>query len=142
MQQNISVEFTPEDLGRTFLLGIGIDHYESSRIEPLANAVRSTTSFINLLLERYQLEESNLITLFDRQAMRSNILENLQRLAKTLTPEDDLLIFYAGQSAYNKELDISYWMPHDMKMDDLSSGISHEELIRFISADPIVGICS
>ena len=131
MQQNISVEYTPEGPGRTFLLAIGIDQYESSRIQPLNSAVRDATSLISLLLESYHFEESNLITLFDRQAMRENIMETLIDLTKKLGPEDDLLIFFAGHSIDDPELEASYWMPHDADRTDLNSAISHESLLNY-----------
>ena len=54
-------------------------------------------------------------TLFDGQATLDNILKELRNYARSLGPNDALLIYYAGHGYYDKLLKKGYWVPTEAR---------------------------
>jgi len=80
--------------GEQWLLTIGIDSYLSwPRLKTAANDAKALK---NVLLERYHVDQSHVIELYNENATRKNILGTLRDLSRKVKPDDSLLIFYAG----------------------------------------------
>ncbi len=97
--------------GKNYLLAIGIDQYLHCR--PLANAVRDARAVVEVLTTRYRFERQNVIELYDRDATEAHILDAFRDLVRTLTPADNLLIFFSGHGEYDDVLKEGYWIPVD-----------------------------
>lgn len=59
----------------------------------------------------YTFEPENLKLL--RDPTRADIIMTLDKLSHELTPNDNLLIFYAGHGHWDEERETGYWMPSD-----------------------------
>lgn len=105
--------------GKFYALLIGIDKYQDSELPDLSNPIRDTEAFYKVLTSNYIFEKDNIILL--KNARRSDIHDALDDMAKKITHEDNLLIFYAGHGWWDKKANVGYWLPadadHDRKAD-------------------------
>ena len=90
---------------KNYLLVIGIDKY--AELPKLYNAVNDAKEIVQILLEKYQFEESQLIELYNESATKKNIYRKLRELNKQVTPADNLLIYFSGHGEYDE----GYWTP-------------------------------
>ena len=97
--------------GKYHALVIGNDHYH--HWEKLKNAVADATAVAQVLQQQYGFQ----ITLL-KDATRKDILGTLNGFRATLTPEDNLLIYYAGHGYLLSEIDRGYWIPVDAEINN------------------------
>ncbi len=116
--------------GENYLLIIGIDQYKHWK--PLHNAVKDVRDISRLLTERYQFEPARVITLFDDEATEDNIRKTLLGIKKTITKEDNLVVFYSGHGCYDADLDEGYWVPANARKDNPSDYISNSDVLKWI----------
>jgi hypothetical protein len=95
-----------QGFGNYHALVIGNDHY--LHWEKLKNAGADATAVAQVLQEQYGFQ----VTLL-KDATRKDILSALNGFRATLTPEDNLLIYYAGHGYLQSEIDRGYWIPID-----------------------------
>src|SRR4030042_7000598 len=99
--------------GKYYALIIGINEYQDPNLSNLDYPVKDAESLRNILETRYLFDEENIIFLVN--ATRSEINNALDILARKITREDNLLIFYAGHGWWDEKADIGYWLPKDAK---------------------------
>ena len=116
--------------GNNYLFVIGIDHYV--HCPQLANAVRDARDLIAVLTEEYAFRPENVITLFDEEATEDNILYQFRELVRTVTPSDNLLVYYSGHGRYDKFLDQGYWIPVDAHPDMAGQQISNSNIVQIL----------
>lgn len=119
-------------LGKYYFLGIGIDRYQ--QLPNLFNAVRDVKEVSEILLNKYTFEQQDTILLFDEQATRDNILDTLSRLSEQVSENDNLIIYYSGHGKYNQIIDLAYWLLFDSMPNKDYTGISNDELSRFVKS--------
>ena len=93
--------------GRNFLLAIAIDEYV--HCSKLNNCVKDARDFITILVNNYQFELENTITLFNSEATRSSISRTFQELKTKVKPQDNLVVYFSGHGETVD--DIGYWVP-------------------------------
>lgn len=118
--------------GKSCILAIGINQY--THCPPLYNAVNDAQQMVNLLTSKYQFDHTEVITLFDGDATRRNIFLHLENLARKITPEDNLLIYFSGHGTYKDIIDEGFWVPVDAYLDDQSSFIPNSSIIKYLKA--------
>lgn len=118
--------------GKNFLLVIGIDQY--LHFPHLNNAVRDAQTFAKLLQERFQFDVHNTETLFNENATERQLLFKLRDMARLVTPEDNLVIFFSGHGAYDPILDEGYWIPVDGEQDAMEDYIPNSKIHKVLSA--------
>jgi len=116
--------------GKYYFLGIGIDNYLN--LPNLFNAVRDVKEVSDTLLRQYTFEPQYNFLLLNEQASRHNILSTLSRLTKEITENDNLIIYYSGHGKYNQTIDLAYWLLYDSTPNEEYTGISNDELLRFV----------
>ncbi len=114
----------PEVLGKYHALVIGNNGYR--HLPKLRSAVADARSVARLLKERYGFQVRLLL-----DADRSTMLTEFERLRRSLTPEDNLLIYYAGHGWLDVESDEGFWLPVDA---------DRESQIQWISNATVTGI--
>lgn len=90
---------------------IGIDNYKDENILDLDNPVKDAEKLRQTLIDTYNFNEENISFLKD--ATREDIIRSLDALAKEVSTEDNLLIFYAGHGVWYPESNNGYWLPSD-----------------------------
>lgn len=121
--------------GDQWLLTIGIDTYLSwPRLKTAANDARALK---DVLLERYHVDPSHVIELYNENATRKNIIGSLRDLSKKVKPDDSLLIFYAGHGHVDNITKKGSWIPVESGTDDPSAWISNQDVKDYLNIDAI-----
>ena len=111
---------------------VGIDQYRDEHISDLSYAVSDCMKLESLLCKKYTFEKKHLVGIYNDMATRENLIEVFRRLIRELGPEDNLLLFYAGHGDFDKELDGSYWLPHEAERGKTHSYLYNERVFEFI----------
>ncbi|MCB9285470.1 MAG: caspase family protein [Lewinellaceae bacterium] len=118
--------------GTNYLLVIGIDNYQ--HFPHLQNAVRDARTFATLLQDRYQFEVENTEVLFNEDATERQLLFKLRDLARLITPDDNLVIYFSGHGEYDEVLKEGYWIPVDAEPDALEDFIPNSKIHTVLNA--------
>jgi hypothetical protein len=97
-------------LGSYRALVIGINNYQDKNIPALKTAVNDAREFAKLLQTRYGFKVTLLL---DRQATRQAIMEKMRDLAVNTSPDESVLIYYAGHGEVDRVLNDGWWVPAD-----------------------------
>lgn len=116
---------------KNHLFIVGIDTYKEKCHSKLLNPVRDCNELIKELRDNYGFE---LITdeLFNENATRRNIIEQLNSLSYSTLEEDNLIIYFAGHGHIAPDTSRGYWVPYDAA-NGVSDFVSHAEVIDTIS---------
>jgi len=116
--------------GNYYALIIGIDDY-SGIWTKLNNAASDAKSVERVLTTKYFFDE--IITLYNEEATRENIMNKFEWLLKTVHENDNLFIYYAGHGEYNENLNKGFWVPIDATVESLSKYISNDDIKTFLA---------
>jgi len=128
---NVSKERSEMIIGDYFALIIGIDDY-SGTWTPLNNAVRDAKAIKEMLESKYKFEYIR--TLYNRLATRQEIIRQLEWLARTVTEDDNVFIYYSGHGEFKKEYNKGYWVPVDATEESTYQYVSNNDIQTFLSA--------
>ena len=115
------------DFGNYHALVIGNNDYQF--MPPLKTAANDAQAVAQLLHEKYGFSVE---TLFN--ATRSDILLALSRYRRTLSIDDNLLIYYAGHGWLDMAGDEGYWLPVDAEKDIETHWISNSYMTTTLRA--------
>ncbi|MCS6946755.1 MAG: caspase family protein, partial [Steroidobacteraceae bacterium] len=104
------------DFGRYYALIIGNNDYQS--LPDLSSPIADATALATLLEQSYGFKTTVL-----RNATRYEILSALNRLREVLTPEDNLLIYFAGHGELDEVNQRGNWLPVDAERDSNANWI-------------------
>jgi hypothetical protein len=121
--------------GEQWVLTIGIDSYLSW--PRLKTATNDAKALKKVLLERYHVDSSRIIELYDENATRKNILGTLRDLSRKVKPDDSLLIFYAGHGHVDNITKKGSWIPVESSTEDPSAWISNQDIKDYLNIDAI-----
>ncbi|MEQ9640458.1 MAG: caspase family protein [Alphaproteobacteria bacterium] len=113
--------------GRYHALVIGNNAYQS--LPKLQTAVADAEAVAQLLETKYNFQVRLL-----RDATRTDILRALNEYRAELTPDDNLLIYYAGHGYIDRQTDTGFWQPVDAEDDDDLNWVSNADLTRRLNA--------
>ena len=113
--------------GKSWFLGIGINNYK--HFNNLYNAVRDVEAIRQELEEHYDLTE--VVSLFDQQATRRNIIRKLDELVRKVQEGDKLLIHYSGHGHLSTS-GKGYWIPHDAELNYTDDYIANSRLRDYL----------
>ncbi len=123
-----------------FLLVIGIDKYNTPNFQPLNNAVSDAKQLIKVLEGKYNFQEQKY--LFDENATRENIINELNELSNAVLEDDYVVIFFAGHGWEEPTNKLGYIIPHNAQ--NKASFVSFNEVkndyINFLKAKHILVI--
>lgn len=125
-----------EDLisgGKFVGLIIGINSYHGYW-PSLSCPVNDARELGSILTDKYGFD--TVITVYDKDATRKNIIQQLEWLTENLNKDDNLLIFYAGHGQFNKNLNRGYWVPSDAVSNSAADYIPNGEIRTFMSGIP------
>jgi WD40 repeat protein len=101
--------------GVAYILAIGINSYANAQYN-LKYAVADAQAFSEEIKRQQEkigrYERIEIISLYDKDAVKSNIIERLKQLAAKVQPEDAVLVYFAGHGAAAKQR--FYLIPHDL----------------------------
>jgi hypothetical protein len=134
-KQNIN--FYPEIVFRTlngkgsyYALLIGIDKYTDPAIPDLDNPINDATRLQNILVSKYTFQEDQIKLL--KNPGSEELIIALDELAHKITPDDNLLIFYAGHGWFDEKANIGYWLPSDAKQVNKAAWFRNSTLCDYL----------
>ncbi len=114
-------------LGRYHALVIGINAYES--LPRLETAINDARAIGDVLENAYGYKVRLLL-----DATRADIIRALDDYRKTLTKDDNLLIYYAGHGYLDTESDRGFWLPADASGETQVSWLSNVTITDSLKA--------
>jgi len=113
-----------------YALIIGINNYSDPAINSLRNPIRDSERLYEILTTKYTFEEENIQFLKD--AKREELFYALDYLTRTVTPDDNLLIFYAGHGRWDDDAKIGYWLPSNARKISSAEWFPNSQLVDFL----------
>ena len=98
-------------LGENHLIAIGIDPYTSSYFPNLNGAKRDAETFAAILTDKYGF--SLVGALYNEKATRSAMFQVLRDLGKSVQPDDNVVIYFAGHGYFDHDIHVGYLVPYD-----------------------------
>ncbi len=130
--ETIDIDFTPAVKAVNFLLVIGIDNYKYW--PPLGNAVADAKNIKQTLLNQYEVNSDNVFELYNNDATRNSIINELIKIKRELTNNDNLIIYYAGHGDYNTKTDEGAWIPVNANVNSESEYLGNKTLLGFLNS--------
>ncbi len=118
--------------GKYYALIIGIDDYMDERITDLDYPIQDADSIYETLVDNYNFNSSDIT--FLKNPNRVEMIIALEELEKKVTPDDNLLIFYAGHGFWDEKSGIGYWLPHDAAESNTANWFRNSTLRDFIGS--------
>lgn len=138
-ESKLNIKYAPEIVFRTingkgkyYALLIGIDQYQDPAIPNLDNPIKNAQTLYEVLTSNYIFKEEN-VTLLEN-VEREDIIQILDELAVKITPNDNLLIFYAGHGWWDEKANIGYWLPADAKQVNKAAWFRNSTLSDYMKA--------
>jgi uncharacterized repeat protein (TIGR01451 family) len=127
---NVAQAMKSVQVGEYYALIIGIDQY-GGEWPQLQNAVNDARGVAETLSKKYTFHY--LKTLYNKEATRDNILNELEWLMQHARENDNVLIYYSGHGEYLQNIDKGFWVPADATSKGISRYISNEDIRSFLS---------
>lgn len=115
------------DFGRYYALVIGNNDYK--HFKNLTTAANDAKAVRSLLKQVYGFEVTYIIN-----ANRKQIIDAFSHFRRTLTPRDNLLIYFAGHGVLDKDAGRGYWLPVDSERDSPANWISTGDISDSLKA--------
>jgi uncharacterized caspase-like protein len=96
----------------------------------LKNAVNDAKAIETLLKNKYKFDYFK--ALYNNDATRVNIIEQMEWLVANVKASDNVLIFYSGHGEFNQALNKGYWVPADATAKSTSYYISNSDIQTFL----------
>lgn len=113
-----------------YALIIGINHYDDYEITNLDNPIRDAQKLTKALTSKYTFKEENVTLIKD--ANREEIINSLDYLSRKVTPQDNLIIFYAGHGWWDEGSNIGYWLPSDARKNSKAAWFRNSTLVDYL----------
>ena len=117
-------------VGKYYALVIGIDNYKGDWPK-LNNAVNDAKTISDVLRSDYRFDE--IITLYNEEASRDNIIQKLEALASKTAKDDNVLVYYSGHGEFNQQYNRGYWVPANATTKSTSGYISNPDLQTYLN---------
>jgi hypothetical protein len=113
---------------RRLAILIGNNGYKKP-IPELETPIADVGKTADILKERFGFEVKVL-----KDASKSQIIEALNRVAEEATPEDSVLLFYAGHGYLMQDTKMGFWIPVDASVKSAVGWISNTDIAKLLSA--------
>lgn len=114
--------------GKFYALLVGCSDYTDPSISDLGGLpVTDAEALAACLKKNYTFEEQNVQVL--KSPTRRELVIALDEMSKKVTPDDNVLIFYAGHGHYEDDNDIGYWLPKDAEVSNSANWLYNDQLV-------------
>lgn len=118
--------------GKYYALIIGNNDYQDPSIASLDEPIKDATKLFNVLTTQYSFDTKNVV--FLKNASYVQLIEALDNLSKNITPNDNLLVFYAGHGWWDESKNLGYWLPIDAKKSNTAFWIANSRISDYMSS--------
>ena len=113
---------------------VGVQDYEDNDFPDLKKPVSDAQRLMKILLDRYTFDSDK--TVFLKNPTKYEFTKQMENFAQIVSPNDNLLVFYAGHGDWDPKSETGYWLLADAKKKDKSSWFSNSSLRDYIRAIP------
>lgn len=114
-----------------YALVIAVEEYDDPNINDLDHPIDDAGRFINIIESEYNFHEENVN--FLKNPTKADIIGTLHHMRGELTPEDNLLIYYAGHGHWDEEMETGYWLPRDASRDNPVDWLPNTDLTNYLN---------
>ncbi len=118
----------PEPKRRRFALLVGNNAY-AAPIPALETPIADVSQIAGVLQSRFGFETRIL-----KDAGKATLIEALNAIAAEATPDDAVLLMYAGHGYLLEDIDMGYWIPVDASVKTAKGWISNSDISKLLSA--------
>ena len=111
---------------------IGINNYNDDSIPDLVHPIPDAEKLHQTLTSLYNFEDDN--TMLLKNPTKADIIYSLDEIARRITPDDNLLIYFAGHGDFDWDSDkqMGYWLPSNASPDFIDEWISNLEVVDYL----------
>ena len=109
---------------------IGINQYNDDSIPDLVHPISDAEKLHQTLISSYNFEEGDIS--FLRNATRTDIIVSLDNLIQVVTPDDNLLIYFAGHGDWDSDKQMGYWLPSNASRSFIDEWMSNKEIVDYL----------
>lgn len=117
---------------RNYALLIGVQEYQDSAIVSLNEPLKDAAQLKEILITQYLFDSVDVTILANPTFEEINVA--FDELSHRITPNDNLLIFYAGHGYFDEKTNIGYWLPADAKEKNRAKWFRNSALVENIGA--------
>ena len=114
-----------------YALVIAVQEYDDPNINDLDHPIRDASRFIEIIESDYNFRKENVQ--FLKNPTKADIIGTLHNMRSKVTPEDNLLIYYAGHGHYDEEMETGYWFPKDANPDNPVDWLPNTDLTNYLN---------
>jgi hypothetical protein len=114
-----------------YALVIAVEKYDDPSVNDLDQPIEDATRFCELINKEYHFEKANIT--FMKNPTKAEIIGTLHNMRSVVTPEDNLLIYYAGHGFWDEEMSTGYWLPRDASRDNPVNWLPNTDLTNYLN---------
>jgi TolB-like protein len=118
--------------GKYHAIVISENQYQDPNISDLVEPKNDADKLVALLTSKYFFQAADITRLID--PTRADIYQAIEKKTKSLSIDDNLLVFYAGHGYWDEQLKMGYFLPADAQASSKSNWISNADLSLYLSA--------
>lgn len=111
---------------------ICVSEYQDDNIKDLDHPINDGKTLEQVLIRKYSFPKKNISFLVN--PAREDMIVAFDELSKTMTADDNLLIFFAGHGYWDVSTNIGYWLPSDSKKLNTANWFRNSTIRDYIGA--------
>lgn len=114
-----------------YALVIAVEEYDHNGLNDLDQPVIDANKFASIINKKYHFEEENIDLMIN--PTKADIIGKLHSMRDLITPEDNLLIYYAGHGWWDEEMSTGYWLPRDADPSNPVNWLPNTDLTNYLN---------
>lgn len=115
-----------------YALLIAVEEYKDSTIVSLSEPLKDALQLKDILVRYYTFDSTDVTVL--KNPTFEDLTIAFDELSHRITPDDNLLIFYAGHGYFDEKTNIGYWLPSDAQEKNRARWFRNSTLVENIGA--------
>ena len=111
---------------------ISVSEYQDESIKDLDHPLNDGKKLERVLTKKYSFPKKNIT--FLENPSREDMIVTFDQLTKTLTADDNLLIFFAGHGYWDENTKIGYWLPSDARKSNTANWFINSTTRDYVGA--------
>lgn len=130
--EELDLVFDAPRAPKYYALIVGVNEYPDPGISPLSNPVKDAAMLAKVLVDKYTFDVNDIV--FLKNPTRGQFIDELDRITRRVTKNDNLIIFYAGHGYFDTETEFGYWLPSDASASSTGNWLANSQLKDYIAA--------
>jgi len=123
---------TEKRVPKYYALILGANDYIDDQVPDLDGPISDAAKLGLALTTLYTFDPKDVV--FIKNPTREQIINELDRLTRKVTKNDNLLVFYAGHGYWDQQTDFGYWLPVDSKSNTTSNWLANSQIKDYVAA--------